>query len=421
MLIPSLTRKCWQKLSEFLRNNYGGMALAFALGAPALLASIGVASDYATMTLKHSELQAAADAGALAAAKEMALSQAGQGTAEEAAFSYVKAQLAERGENVSIAVDVDKKNGRVNVRVEETWVPVFAEFLGADMTPVVATAAASLTGSAHICVLTLDGSSSKAFEMKNGARIMAPDCGLYSNSVSAKGMEFDNSAEISASLVCSAGGVDYKPGYINPEPTTDCPQIADPLAGRTPPPAGPCVNVSMPIDESVTLHPGTYCAGIEVKSDGKVIFEPGEYVIEGGKFKISGDGVVVGHNVGFYLKGEDAVLEFTGESVVEFSGRKEGNMAGLLFFEDRSAALDRKHKIATQLTRELTGTIYLSRGRLLIDPKAKVGEQSAYTAIIAHTLELRDGPELVLNADYGASAVPVPKGLNLSRGVALSR
>jgi hypothetical protein len=83
--------------------------------------------------------------------------------------------------------------------------------------------------------------------------------------------------------------------------------------------------------------------------------------------------------------------------------------------------LDREHRIATLQTRELTGTIYLSRGRLLIDPKAKVGEKSAYTAIIAHTLELRDGPELILNANYGTSAVPVPNGLKHRSGVALSR
>jgi Flp pilus assembly protein TadG len=414
-------RKQWRSFSCFLGNCRGGTALAFALGVPALMAAVGVASDYATMTLKRAELQAAADAGALAGAKEMALAQAGPRTAEEVAQSYAKTQLASREENLTILVKVDKASGLVNVRVVEEWTPIFSEYIGADMTPVSASATAKLTGSANICVLTLHASADRAFALDTGASISAPDCGLYSNSTSEKGMKFSGNTKITSNLVCSAGGVDYTPGHVDPEPTTDCPQIADPLAGRPPPSVGACVNVAMPIKVNSMLRPGHYCSGIKIVGKGNVTFEPGDYIVEGGEFLIAGQGAVIGHDVGFYLKGPDAVLKFAGNSVVEFSGRSEGNMAGMVFFEDRDAPLGREHRIATLLTRELTGTIYLPRGRLLIDPKAKVGDQSAYTAIIAYTLELRDGPELMLNADYGASAVPVPAGLNLNRGVALSK
>jgi Flp pilus assembly protein TadG len=406
---------------HFLKDGRGGTVLAFALGAPALLASVGVASDYATMTLKKAELQAAADVGALAGAKEMALSQAGTRTAEEAAQSYAKTQLAGREENLSISVDIDKIGGLVSVHVVEEWTPIFSEFVGAGMTPVSASATAKLTGSANICVLTLDRTADKAFTLDTGANVSAPDCGLYSNSTSEKGMEFARSTNVTSNLVCSAGGVDYAPGRVNPEPTTDCPQIADPLAGRPPPPVEACNSVKMPVKGNATLHPGHYCGGIHISGKSNVTFESGDYIIEGGEFAIVGQGSAIGHDVGFYLKGPDAVLKFAGQSIVEFSGRVEGNMAGMVFFEDRNAPLGRTHRIATLLTRELTGTIYLSRGRLLIDPKGKVGEKSAYTAIIAQTLELRDGPELILNADYSASAVPIPSGLKQSVGVALSK
>jgi hypothetical protein len=357
----------------------------------------------------------------LAGAKEMALSQAGTRTAEEAAQSYAKTQLVGREENLNISVEIDKLGGVVSVRVVEAWKPIFSEFVGAGMTPVSASATAKLSGSANICVLTLDGSSDSAFALNTGASVSAPDCALYSNSKSERGMAFARNTNTSSNLVCSAGGVVYSPGNVDPEPTTDCPQIADPLAGRPPPAFGPCVNVAMPIRTDTTLHPGRYCNGIIITVKSDVKFEPGDYVIEGGEFAIVGQGSVVGRDVGFYLKGPDAVLNFAGQSIVEFSGRIEGNMAGMVFFEDRDAPLGREHRIATLLTRELTGTIYLSRGRLLIDPKARVGEKSAYTAIIAHTLELRDGPELILNADYGASAVPIPSGLKQSSVVALSK
>ncbi len=407
--------------SRYWKNSSGSTAVAFALGVPVVLAVIGVASDYATMTFKRAELQAAADAGALAAVKEMSLSQAGTKTAEEAARSYANAQLADRSEALDIEVEVDKKIGRATVKISENWSPFFSEFVGAGMTPVVATASASLTGSANVCVLTLDPTASKAFEVKSGAYVTAPDCSLYSNSSSETGMEFDSSTEIKSNLVCSAGGVTYAPGHVDPEPTTDCPQISDPLAGRPEPKSGVCVNVKMPILADMTLQPGTYCNGIHITKKSNVTFMPGEYIVEDKGFVITGQGSAIGKDVGFYLKGPDAVLNFTGNSVVEFAGRSSGDMAGLLFFEDRNAPVGREHRIATLLTKELTGTIYLSRGNLRIDPKAKVGEKSAYTAIIVNQLELRDGPELILNADYGASAVPMPKGLNVARGVALSK
>ncbi len=407
--------------TSYWMANSGSTAVAFALAVPAALAVIGVASDYATMTFKRAELQAAADAGALAAVKEMSLSQAGSRTAEEAARSYANAQLVDRKESVEIEVEINKKAGRASITISESWSPFFSEFVGAGMTPVVASASASITGSANVCILTLDPSSSKVFELDSGAFVTAPDCGLYSNSVSETGMQFDSSTEVKANLVCSAGGVQHSSGHVDPEPTTDCPQISDPLAGRLEPKSGACVSVKMPILVDTTLQPGTYCDGIHVTKKSNVTFMPGEYIVEGKGFLITGQGAAIGHDVGFYLKGPDSVLNFTGNSVVEFSGRSEGDMAGLLFFEDRNAPLGREHRIATLLTRELTGTLYLSRGNLRIDPKAKVGEKSAYTAIIVNQLELRDGPELILNADYGSSAVPLPQGLKVARGVALSK
>ena len=39
------------------------------------------------------------------------------------------------------------------------------------------------------------------------------------------------------------------------------------------------------------------------------------------------------------------------------------------------------------------------------------GDQSAYTVIVAQQVNLYQGPNLYLNANYGATSVPVPKGV----------
>jgi hypothetical protein len=61
------------------------------------------------------------------------------------------------------------------------------------------------------------------------------------------------------------------------------------------------------------------------------------------------------------------------------------------------------HKISSSNTQTLTGTVYLPTGKLRVDPGARVAENSAYTAIIAREIEIDQGPELVLNSDYGAT------------------
>ena len=57
---------------------------------------------------------------------------------------------------------------------------------------------------------------------------------------------------------------------------------------------------------------------------------------------------------------------------------------------------------------------------LLIDSKKPVADQSAYTAIVANSIELNSGPNLILNSDYEATDVPVPSGIAGSSQVVLS-
>jgi hypothetical protein len=157
-----------------------------------------------------------------------------------------------------------------------------------------------------------------------------------------------------------------------------------------------------------------------IKGNASVTFTPGTYIIKDGKFIVSDDAKITGDHVGFYLLGTTSIINFSDDASVTLSGAVDGNMAGLLFFEDRSAPIDRKHHIQSTNVDVLTGTIYLSRGELLIDPNSPVAKDSAYTAIIAHRLELTEGPELILNSDYGATDVPVPAGIRSSAQVVLS-
>ena len=407
-------------LRRFLRNHSGATAMMFAVSLPAGMGAVGIASDFAIYNMKLAKLQAAADQAAIAGAKEFALSTSTTASVNEAAKSFAQASYSP-GATLGVSVAVDSKNASVKVDLTETWSPFFAHFVGASVTPVVAKATASLTGQSNICVLALNPALPFMLLVEASGRITANSCGLYSDSKHASGVTVQSGGAIKADVTCSAGGVNNS-GTITPAATTDCPPVDDPLGSRPAPPVGACLFTNYKITTgTATLNPGTYCGGISITGTAKVTFNPGTYVLKNGEFKVDNSAVAIGDHVGFFLTGLTSKLNFTGSSTISFTGATSGEMSGLLFYEDRGSALYRVHRINSANANKLTGTIYLPKGYLLIDPSTKVADQSAYTAIIAQGVKVSAGPELVLNSDYGATDVPVPVGIKAESKVVLKQ
>ena len=95
-------------------------------------------------------------------------------------------------------------------------------------------------------------------------------------------------------------------------------------------------------------------------------------------------------------------------------------MAGLLFYEAHGSPKLRRHEILSNYAHVLVGTIYLPHGQLVVDADNDVADQSAYTVIIARTIILLAGPNLVLNTDYSLPEVPVPEGHAHNRQITLT-
>lgn len=405
---------------KYLRASSGTTAMMFAISMPALMAAVGVASDYGIYNMKRTSLQNAADQAAIASAKELALSTSNTKTQQEVVDAYVLANLGEAGAHVDTTVAVSANKSAVTVRLEETWSPFFAHFIGAKIMPIVVSAKASLQGESKICVLAVANSGSGAISMTHDSSIVAKGCSVYSNSTNAAGIFLGDDAKIDANLVCSAGGVRNNSGSSTGNVTTDCPQIPDPLATRPVPKFGGCDKTNFKLNSgSTTLDPGVYCGGIQITGKAQVTFNPGDYIIKDGEFMVAGAVLAKGTDVGFYLTGSKALINFIGNAEIDLSGRVKGELAGLLFFEDPKSAPLRVHKISASNAHTLTGTIYLPKGSLLVDPNSKVGENSAYTAIIVRRLQVQNGPSLVLNSNYSATTVPVPEGIVTSNQVVL--
>ncbi|MBC8038256.1 MAG: pilus assembly protein [Rhizobiales bacterium] len=414
------------------RDSRGGIAVSFALAVPALMAALGVATDFAVMVKVKTNLQAAADAAAIAGAREIPL--AGTNTKQVTSAAQSFAAYALTGDSVatektlahsnfSVNAAVVGKFSAVKVDITERWSPFFAHVLMADVTPITVTSTARYEGSNNICVLGLAKDNKRAVYLDKGARLTGNDCGVFSNSTDSKGLEVKEGATLTASIVCSAGGTEInKSARVQPSAITDCPKVTDPLASRAPPSVGPCDHTEFKIDKNatVTINPGVYCGGMKIDATSNVTFRPGIYVIKNGELRITGHATVEGEGVGFYLTGTDPKeIKFDRDTHISLTAPTTGPMAGLLFFEDRKLPKRLKHTISSDDARKLVGTIYLPVGDLVIDAKKAVADQSAYTAIIAQAIELNYGPHLVLNADYGTTDVPAPAGITGTSQVVL--
>lgn len=443
-------------INRYSSDTNASVAVITAIALTALVMAAGLAVDYVSLIRYRAELQVAADAAAIAGAREISLASSDTAQVMTVAENYARTNLglsmqpkgtSDGGGSTVALTDVDPSSmlsassidgggssgddsgggddgvivnttmndnaSSITVEIERNWTPYFARVFTSGLSSVKVSATAQLVGSGKICVLALHEAASGAIALSMDAKLTANGCGVYSNSTSSTGLASYKNSLIQASLICSAGGVGGGTSNFAPAVTTDCPAVPDPLADREPPPVGLCDYTDHEVlTGTVTLNPATYCGGLLITGDSNVTFAPGVYVIKDGPFSITQTAAVMGDHVGFYLAGADTKFVFANTVSVQLSAPKDGPMAGLLFFEDRNAPLGRLHDIVSENARKLVGTIYLSRGVLNVSSKKPVADQSAYTAIVAREIRLNRYPQLVLNSDYTLTDVPVPSALS---------
>ena len=389
----------------------GGVAVTFALVATVLIATAGFAVDYARMSNFHSKMQSAADAAAFAGAKEMSLADAKQENVPEVVKAVVaKFVEADDGFNSKVEAKIHDQPLQVEVKLTKRVPLYFGGLFGIPATTVDVISIAQVVCQPNLCVLALEKREPAAINLTHNARLTGSNCAVFSNSNSAGGFAVASGAQLVASTVCSAGGIAGQ-GSIAPPPYQDCPQFDDPLADRPEPSVGRCDHLATIIAaRTVTLRPGTYCLGLTIAGLSKVTFEPGVYIIKDGPFLVAGASEIKGHGVGFYLTGI-SIFTFDPLTRIELTAPTSGPLAGLLFFGSRKQSKLLINTILSDRAQIMTGTIYLPTTTFVADSLARIGSESAYTAIVSRKLLLMDGPHLILNTRYSDTDVPVPEGI----------
>ena len=422
-------------LNDVRESSSGSLMMTCALLLPILLLMTGFAVDYSAASWQKRKLQQASDAAALAAAREMSLINSDDAQILAVVDATARANLM--GDDKDLTVDanitrptdfnadkmmVDSSadqnvSSAPTITVKISQLPQNMFFTGASFFngPIVVESVAQIVGKTPVCVIGLDTSSQDTIMLDSNAKLTGRECAVFSNSTSTRGMRAISSSILTANLICSSGGTSGGASNFDPEPLSDCPAVDDPLQHRQLPMgigSGTCSENNLSIvDETRTLAPGIFCGGLKIDGNAKVNLEPGIYVIQDGSLVVDSNAELYGKYVSFYFTGKNAVFRFTSNAVVNLSAPKDGPLAGLLFFESPDSDELLNYTIESNYTRELLGTIYLPKGRLIVDADSPVADQSAYTAIIVRRMRLLSSPNLVLNTNYDATDVPVPEGI----------
>ena len=391
----------------------GSILVKFAITAPILAIIVGASIDYALAVRQKSWLQQAIDAAAMAAARELSLSDTKRDNVPAIVDGMIAAMLSanrSKGAPPTLITTVRSNPVEVEVRATQRAEQLFGPELGLGIAQVHARSVARVVGKPNICLLALDDSGRGTISVRTTAFLKGNNCSVFSNSTSSSGIIVRHGSTLMAQNVCSAGGVDSS-GEISPSPLLDCPSFDDPLAGRSPPPIGSCTHNSLLVRGGArTLGPGVYCGGLAISGGAEVTFTPGDYVIRDAPFQVVGTSSINGDGVSFYLDA-GAAIWFGPRTSVRLSASKTGTMAGLLFFGSRTEGRPMRHNILSRNANDVTGTIYLPNGEFVADGDAKIGSVAAYTAIVARKVTLMNGPHIVLNANFEKTDVPVPDGI----------
>jgi hypothetical protein len=420
---------------RFLGDGSGSMATGFAIAAPILFAMGGLAADYTAATRFSGRLQAMVDSAALAAAREMTLRTVTNADVQAVVSTYIAANIpANQPYPITATATIEGNGMSVRVRGQQKIATPFGliESMGGvdRITAESVATASSKSTQLKVCLLSLATQDKGGITVHNGSYISAPDCAFYSNSSNKQSISLGKGSTVKAGMICARGGIDNDSSSVVATLVTDCPTVIDPLALK-PPPATPlaCKETNLKITGQVrTLDPGHYCSGIEISRGARVSLNPGTYFFSNGDLRVRDTSELLGNGVTLAFADAKAYFRFEDDALIKISAPTTGSNAGMLLWElplpsssppksgkaktPGSKIKDTtKHHINASRAYQMTGTIYLPRGMLTIDSKKPIAAASEYTIMVVQTLDLFDGPQLVLNSNYKGTTVPVPAGL----------
>ncbi|MGA0604290.1 TadE/TadG family type IV pilus assembly protein [Caulobacter sp. KR2-114] len=400
-------------LARWLRDQRGGTAIVFAVAAPTVAILACGAVDLFSLSTDHSQMQDAADAAALDAAKQLGIG--AQAGIAARADSFVQSQIPQVMPRVPyrVTTSFSPDNSQVTVRLDGHRESFFGNLLPPGGWDIHVSATAATLGLTPLCVLASQ-TGGQTIQMTNQAQTTAATCLVQSNG----DIQVTNSAQLTAGIVQASG---QATGAITPQAQNGAPTIGDPFASMTI--SKPLLNLCTPIPNLTAglnillATPTPYCGNITVRQGQTLQLTPGgTYYFHAGQLQLQQNAVLKGSNVTLIFD-NSAQFQFDDSSTIDLTGATSGPYAGFVIMTTRDNV--GTFEISSDSARRLEGTVYIPSAVLKVTgANNRVADQSAWTVVVAKSIQMSGSPNLVINANYASSSVPVPNGVGATGAVA---
>lgn len=394
----------------YFKNNAGSVLPLAALTFPVVLGMVGLGTDASLWMAERRNLQTAADAAVVAAGWEMA--QESESQMDFMAYKEAQTNGYEPGSNGVLDLQFlgnDEDGTRIGITLEQDARTFFSKIIFKDPVRIAAYAEAVVSGvDGQFCILALERVDADSFSGFGNVTVDSPDCGIAVNSSDDEAFTLTGNVDLTIGTVRITG--DYDVGgsvdFVYESLRTNQAPLADPYEDLEVPEFEGCDHNNTRINSSSTLSPGVYCGGINISGNNNIEFEPGVYIIDGGDFKVTGGGTMVGEGVTFILTGSGnsyGQLDISGSKNVAFSAPLSGeDWSGITFFQDRNAPQrdNLQNKIVGTSDIVFDGVAYFpAQGLWFGGNTTMVGADSPCTKLIAKTVTLAGNPRMGNSCD----------------------
>jgi hypothetical protein len=387
------------KLRELFSCVSGNVTMMAAVALPVVVGVAGVAITMTDINYETVEIQSALDAGVLAGTA-ISISASDQERIAEAhrAFAanakngkFVTADRAgefEAGGTVKPVFTVSE--ARVSGIAVSKSKDTFLSTIGLGSVDISVEAQAERQESDPVCVLALNEDSPDGLEVYGNAQFNARNCAVQANSDHSEGMTQTGRSSATASQFGVTGNFDGENFF--PPPFAGIERVKDPYEDLPVPTPGACVDVAAKLIQAVvTLDPGTYCGGLNIKAGSQVTLNPGVYVMKDGQFAVNSGATVRGEEVMIAFVGADSYIHLLSDAHVTVTSPRDGTYKNMQFMSDRDLSSSKHGEEWTTIlggaSLEYDGVMYLP-------------EQQVWVSGSAHDTIVRgSSPTMIMVAD----------------------
>jgi hypothetical protein len=384
---------------RFWKSEGGNYAIVTGIVIVPLMAAVAGAVDYTMALNKADQLQNSLDASALAIATAYDLGMTDEELTRLGQDYYDSDMRGISNEIEAFRYSDELSSDLVALATsEEDEIFITARstiahegILGAFDWPVNRSSVVKIKRGAPACVLALDPSAASAVKFQGSTDIGLTGCVIAANSKSSTAVSRGGSALLSAACISTVGGTSGVTSSSNVDLECDAPlenqyPSFDPLKGVEPPSYSSCQNV--PGGKTKTLSPGKFC---NKTWSGNITLEPGNYVLDGGKVNLGGNGSLKGTGVTIFLL-NDAEFSINGNEVVQLTPPTSGPYAGITIFQEKSN--DNTISINGGSDSYVTGFVYAPGAHLFYAGNSATTTLSQCLRLVGKTIEMTGNSDI---------------------------